>query len=101
MPPSNQKTSFKASKNLSPTTELPILSPRASTIGRLSVLCPGGEGRKVVQGIKSCRRRLRHPEKLTFVGLRTVRLMGVATGARTAGRMRYCCSAATTKARIP
>ena len=31
-----------------------------------------------MQRIKSCRRRLRHPEKLTFAGLRPVRLMGVA-----------------------
>ena len=29
-----------------------------------------------MQRIKGCRRRLHYPEKLTFAGLRTVRLMG-------------------------
>ena len=34
--------------------------------GSCRSLCVGGKGRKVVQRIKSCRRRLHYPEKLTF-----------------------------------
>jgi hypothetical protein len=48
-------------------------APRASTICR--PLRVGGKGGEVVQRIKGCGRRLRHPEKLTLADLCPVRQM--------------------------
>jgi hypothetical protein len=62
--------------------------------GSCRSLCVGGKGGKVVQRIKSCRRRLHHPEKLTS-GPRIAASMERAKNkpAICAGRARICAKA--------